>query len=75
MDRSDRRYSPQELAALLDSAKARAVAARAEAIDAFFAAATARTRRHVRRAVTALQAAFHAVRARMRAAPRYVRTG
>ena len=41
MDRSDRRYSPQEFAALHDAAKARAVAARDEAIEAFWTAAVA----------------------------------
>ena len=42
MDSSDHRYSPQEFAALLDAAKARAAAARNDAIDAFWSAAVAR---------------------------------
>ena len=57
MDRSDRRYSPQEFAALHDAAKARAVAARDEAIEAFWTAA-----------VTGLLAAGRRLAARARAA-------
>jgi hypothetical protein len=44
MDTTNHRHSPQEFAALLDTAKARAVAARNEAIDALWAAAVAGVR-------------------------------
>ncbi|MEO5882978.1 MAG: hypothetical protein ABIQ06_11240 [Caldimonas sp.] len=53
MDSLNRRHSPQEFAALLDAAKVRAAAARAEAIDAFFLAAIAAVRRQARRRGTA----------------------
>jgi len=47
MPSPDRRYSPQEFAALLEAAKARAAAARNEAIDALWAAAVAAARRRL----------------------------
>ena len=57
MERSDRRYSPQEFAALHDAAKARAVAARDQAVEAFWAAAVDGVRAAGRRLATRARAA------------------
>lgn len=52
----DRQLSPHEQAALMDAAKQRALAARREAIDAFWGAARHALRRAAHRAAEALHA-------------------
>ena len=68
MPSPDRRYSPQEFAALLAAAKARAAATRNEAIDAFGAAAVAAVRRHVRGVRAGWLTAYRALATRARGA-------